>query len=179
MVLTDLREDMPIMTEEIFGPVVGVVPVADDQEALRIANASSYGLTGSVWSRNPQRAKKLARGINAGAVMINDHLMSHGMAETPWGGFGDSGLGRTHGELGFREMVKTQVIVDDILPGVKRDLWWQPYSERVYQGLMAIMECIGPGSPIKRLRKLPRLMGFFFRYWESGFTFNHEKHEPH
>ncbi|MDR0624597.1 MAG: aldehyde dehydrogenase family protein [Treponema sp.] len=164
LVLTNLTADMPVMNEEIFGPVVAVIPASDDGEALRIANASSYGLTGSVWSRSSRRARELARRINAGAVMINDHLMSHGLAETPWGGFGDSGLGRTHGELGFREMLKAQVIIDDILPGVKRNLWWQPYSEEIYRGIRAITEFL-TGTTGGRIRALPALIRIFFRYW--------------
>jgi succinate-semialdehyde dehydrogenase/glutarate-semialdehyde dehydrogenase len=109
----------------------------------------------------------MAARINAGAVMINDHLMSHGLAETPWGGFGASGLGKTHGEPGFREMLKMQVVVDDILPGVKRNLWWQPYSEAVFQGIRAITELLAGVSPGKRLRAIPRVLRIFFRYWEK------------
>jgi succinate-semialdehyde dehydrogenase/glutarate-semialdehyde dehydrogenase len=167
LVLTGVNETMPVMAEEIFGPVVAVVPVVDDEEALRIANGSSYGLTGSVWSRNHRRAKKLAARINAGAVMINDHLMSHGLAETPWGGFGDSGLGKTHGEIGFREMLKTQVVVDDLLPGAKRNLWWQPYSERTYQGIRAITDLLAGTTVGRRLKALPRVIKIVFRYWEK------------
>ncbi|MDR1278965.1 MAG: aldehyde dehydrogenase family protein [Treponema sp.] len=166
-VLTNLDLSMPIMSEEIFGPVVGVYPVADDREAIRIANASPYGLTSSVWSRNRRLARRIAAGINAGAVMINDHLMSHGLAETPWGGFGDSGLGRTHGELGFREMLKVKVVVDDILPGVKRDIWWQPYSAKVYRGLMAIVDLLGGSSLSRRLRAIPGVLKIFLRYWKK------------
>jgi succinate-semialdehyde dehydrogenase/glutarate-semialdehyde dehydrogenase len=92
--------------------------------------------------------------------------MSHGLAETPWGGFGDSGFGRTHGEAGFREMLKTTVIVDDILPGVRRNLWWQPYSAKVYRGIRAIAEVLG-GRPAKRLGALPGVLRIFFRYWEK------------
>jgi succinate-semialdehyde dehydrogenase/glutarate-semialdehyde dehydrogenase len=166
LVLTGLTADMPAMAEEIFGPVLALIPAADDEEALKIANASSYGLTGSVWSRSPRRARELARRINAGAVMINDHLMSHGLAETPWGGFGDSGLGRTHGELGFREMLKAQVIIDDVLPGVKRNLFWHPYSERVYRGIRAAVEFLA-GTPGSRIRAIPAVLKIFFRYWEK------------
>ena len=167
MILTNVSPAMPIMAEEIFGPAVALVSVADDDEAVRIANASPYGLTGSVWSRSRSHAHSLARRINAGAVMINDHLMSHGLAETPWGGFGDSGLGRTHGENGFREMLKTQVVVDDILPGAKRDIWWQPYSEPVYRGIRAIA-CFLAGPSLKhRLRAMPGLIRIFFRYWKK------------
>jgi succinate-semialdehyde dehydrogenase/glutarate-semialdehyde dehydrogenase len=167
IVLTDVTDQMPVMTGEVFGPVVAVIPVEDDDEALKIANSSSYGLTGSVWSRNGRRARRLAAGINAGAVMINDHLMSHGLAETPWGGFGDSGLGRTHGFQGFREMLKAQVIVNDILPAVKRDLFWQPYSEKVYRGIRDITSFLaGPGLS-SRLKAVPGVLGIFFRYWKK------------
>jgi succinate-semialdehyde dehydrogenase/glutarate-semialdehyde dehydrogenase len=157
---------MPIMREEIFGPVFAVSPVKDDEEALRIANSSAYGLTGSVWSRNRRTARLLAARMDAGAVMVNDHLMSHGLAETPWGGFGDSGLGRTHGEVGFREMLRAQVVVDDFLPAVKRNLWWQPYSEKVYGGIRAIVELLTGGLPSK-IKALPGVLRIFFRYWEK------------
>jgi succinate-semialdehyde dehydrogenase/glutarate-semialdehyde dehydrogenase len=166
MILTDVTDDMPIMREEIFGPVFAIVPVNDDEEALRIANSSAYGLTGSVWSRDRHAARLLAARVNAGAVMVNDHLMSHGLAETPWGGFGDSGLGKTHGEFGFREMLKAQVVVDDFLPAVKRNLWWQPYSERVYAGIRAIVELL-TGGFLSKIKALPSVLRIFFRYWEK------------
>jgi succinate-semialdehyde dehydrogenase/glutarate-semialdehyde dehydrogenase len=167
IVLTGVTDEMPIMNGEIFGPVVALIPCENDDEALRIANSSSYGLTGSVWSRSGSRAKRLAAGINAGAVMINDHLMSHGLAETPWGGFGDSGLGRTHGFQGFREMLKAQVVVNDILPGVKRNLFWHPYSEKVYRGIRDITTFLaGPGLR-RRLKAVPGVLGIFFRYWKN------------
>ncbi|MDR2052139.1 MAG: aldehyde dehydrogenase family protein [Treponema sp.] len=166
-VLTGVTVAMPVMNAEIFGPVVAALPFRDDAEALSLANASSYGLTGSVWSRNSRRAKRLAAGINAGAVMINDHLMSHGLAETPWGGFGDSGIGRTHGELGFREMLKVQVVVNDILPLVKRDLFWHPYTEKVYRGIRAIAGLLGGQTLASRLKALPGVLRIFFRYWEK------------
>ncbi|MDR2049279.1 MAG: aldehyde dehydrogenase family protein, partial [Treponema sp.] len=162
VVLTGVKPSMPVMKDEVFGPVVAVLPAGDDEEALAIANASPYGLSGSVWSKNRRRARSLAARINAGAVMVNDHLMSHGLAETPGGGFGASGLGRTHGENGFMEMLKTQVVVDDTLPGVKRDLFWQPYSEKVFFGIKAIAE-FASGGIGKKIRAVPALLGIFFR----------------
>jgi succinate-semialdehyde dehydrogenase/glutarate-semialdehyde dehydrogenase len=168
VVLTGVTPGMPVMTDEIFGPVVCVCPVEDDEEAVRIANASSYSLTASVWSRNRRQARRIAVQINAGAVMINDHLMSHGLAETPWGGFGDSGLGRTHGENGFAEMVKTTVIVDDVLPGVKRDIFWHPYSEKTYRGIRDIARFAAPSPFFDKIRSLPGLVKIFFRYWDSA-----------
>ncbi|MDL2269487.1 aldehyde dehydrogenase family protein [Desulfosarcina sp. OttesenSCG-928-A07] len=167
MVLTEVTETMPVMAEEVFGPVVALMKVENDEEALRIANACPYALTGSVWSKDRRQARKLAARINAGAVMINDHLMSHGLAETPWGGFGDSGFGRTHGKDGFREMLKTKVVVDEILPGIKRNLWWQPYSENVYQGIRSIFDLAAGTSFFCRLKAIPGVIKIFFRYWKG------------
>jgi succinate-semialdehyde dehydrogenase/glutarate-semialdehyde dehydrogenase len=167
VVLTEVTPDMPVMRDEVFGPVLAVLAVDDDEEALQIANASPLGLTGSVWSRNHREARALALRIHAGALMVNDHLMSHGLAETPWGGFGDSGIGRTHGEPGLAETVRLQVVVDDLLPGATKNIWWHPYSERVYRGLKGLIQLLyGPGLA-NRLRAIPKVLGIFFRYWEK------------
>jgi succinate-semialdehyde dehydrogenase/glutarate-semialdehyde dehydrogenase len=167
VILSEVTADMPVMNEEIFGPVIAVMPVEDDEEALRIANSSAYGLSASVWSRNRREGRRIAERINAGAVMVNDHLMSHGLAETPWGGFGYSGLGRTHGAPGFAEMLKAKVIIDDCLPGVKKDIFWHPYSASVYRGFRSLTAFVaGPGLGI-RLKNLPPLLKVFFRYWEK------------
>jgi succinate-semialdehyde dehydrogenase/glutarate-semialdehyde dehydrogenase len=167
VVLVNVSADMPVMRDEIFGPVVAVILAEDDEDALRIANESAYGLSGSVWSRRRRHALRLAARVNAGAVLVNDHLMSHGLAETPWGGFGASGLGRTHGEAGFREMLKARVIVNDTLPAAKRGIWWQPYSEKVYRGLRAIAS-LAAGPLRERIKALPGVLGIFPRYWQSA-----------
>jgi succinate-semialdehyde dehydrogenase/glutarate-semialdehyde dehydrogenase len=140
MVLTNVTHDMLTMREETFGPIIAVMKVQDMEEAIRLANDSSLGLSASVWSKNNARAEKIARRIECGAVNINDHLMSHGLAETPWGGFKMSSIGRTHGEIGFDEMTQPQVIVKDILPGVRKDLWWPPNSESVFCGIKGITD---------------------------------------
>jgi succinate-semialdehyde dehydrogenase/glutarate-semialdehyde dehydrogenase len=130
---------MQIMNEETFGPVVCVMKVNSIDEAIELANDSDMGLTASVWTGNNKHAIEISNRIKAGVVNINDHLMSHGLAETPWGGFKNSGKGRSHGKFGFEEMTETQVVVRDILPFVKKDLWWHPYSAGLYEGLRGML----------------------------------------
>ena len=83
------------LTEEIFGPVVAVVPFEDEDDAVRIANEGEYGLSGSIWTRDVGRALRVSRGIEAGNLSVNSH--SSVRYSTPFGGFKQSGLGR---ELG-------------------------------------------------------------------------------
>jgi acyl-CoA reductase-like NAD-dependent aldehyde dehydrogenase len=142
MVLTGVDHSMLLMREETFGPVVGVMKVASMDEAIALANDSAYGLTGSVWSRHTGTARRLAERIEAGTVMINDHLISHGLAETPWGGFKQSSLGRTHGAIGFAEMTQPQCIITDVMPGLRRNLWWHPHGRQVYDTMTSILRML-------------------------------------
>lgn len=163
MVLTEVDHSMRVMREETFGPVVGVMRVASMEEAVRLANDSNLGLTASVWSRDRGRAEELARLVQAGVVMINDHLMSHGLAETPWGGFKESGIGRTHGRIGFEEMTRPQCIVHDYMPAVKKNMWWHPHGPEVYRGLRGILDALYTRQADRRFRGLVRLLQLFGR----------------
>ena len=157
-VLVKVDHTMRIMKEETFGPVVAVMRVESMDRAVELANDSSMGLTGSVWSRDRRQAEGLAHRIRAGVVMINDHLMGHGLAEVPWGGVsGESGLGRTHGELGFDEVTVPQCIVRDTLPLARRDLWWHPYGAQVYEGMHGILDLLYARQPARRLSGLGRV----------------------
>jgi acyl-CoA reductase-like NAD-dependent aldehyde dehydrogenase len=138
-VMVDVNHEMLLMKEETFGPVVGVMKFRNYEEAIALANDSYLGLTASVWSRNTAQAERVGRRLQAGAVTVNDHLMSHGLAETPWGGFKLSGLGRTHGEIGFDEMSQKQVLVKESFFFMKRNLWWHPYNEKLYKGLNGLI----------------------------------------
>lgn len=139
VVLSEVNHDMLVMKEETFGPILPVMRVDDMNEALALANDSKQGLTASVWSRNRSYAAKLACSLKAGVIMINDHLMSHGMAETPWGGFKNSGDGsRTHGRWGFEEMTQGQVIIQDYFPFARQNMWWPPYSHKLYRTLLQL-----------------------------------------
>ncbi len=168
MVLTDVTHEMDIMREETFGPVLGVMKFSDEKEALQLANNSNLGLSASVWSRDRAKARRLAKEIRAGAVNINDHLMSHAMAETPWGGFKQSGIGRMHGKHGFMEMTRTQVIVDDYLGRLNNDLWWPPYDRKAYQGIKGALNLLYGEGLINRMVSLLHLLKIVPRLFAGG-----------
>lgn len=141
-VLANVDHTMALMREETFGPVLGVMRVDDMEQALRLANDCSLGLTASVWSNDTRAAVALGRCIHAGVITINDHLLTHGMAETPWGGFKESGIGRSHGELGFDEMTQPQVVTTELLPFARRNLFWHPYDAKLYEGLKGALHLL-------------------------------------
>eukprot|EP01095_Lingulamoeba_sp_RSL-Kostka_P016423 TRINITY_DN8037_c0_g1_i1.p1 TRINITY_DN8037_c0_g1~~TRINITY_DN8037_c0_g1_i1.p1 ORF type:complete len:459 (-),score=139.39 TRINITY_DN8037_c0_g1_i1:545-1921(-) len=94
--LVNVSHDMRVIREETFGPVVPVMKFDTIEEAIELANDSDFALTCSVWTENTKLGKKIAREVQSGAACVNDHLYTHGMANTPWGGPKLSGLGRTH-----------------------------------------------------------------------------------
>lgn len=167
IVLTGVDHTMQVMKDETFGPVVGVMPYDTIEEAVSMANDSYLGLTASVWSRNWGKGMKIARMLKAGAVTINDHLVSHGLAETPWGGFKQSSIGRTHGDVGFDEMTQPQVIVNDILPLVKKNFWWQPFNKNIYEGVKGVAYTLYGKGILLRIKGAFALLKVFPRTFSS------------
>ncbi|NJD21619.1 MAG: aldehyde dehydrogenase family protein [Melioribacter sp.] len=167
VVLTNVNHDMIVMRDETFGPVVGVMKFNNYDDAINLTNDSYLGLTGSVWTRNQNRGEKIAKQIKAGVVTINDHLVSHGLAETPWGGFKESGIGRTHGEMGFDEMTQPLTIVKDILPFVKKNLWWHPYNKNLYYGLKGLIDLLYSNKLSKRISGLGNLSKIVLRIFRK------------
>jgi betaine-aldehyde dehydrogenase len=98
---------MTIAQEEIFGPVVAVIPYSGEDEAVAIANDSPYGLSGSVWSGDAERAARVARRLRTGNVGVNQFMLDIG---GPFGGFKHSGLGREYGLEGIDEYVELQQV---------------------------------------------------------------------
>ena len=166
-VLTGVDHRMELMREETFGPVLGVMKVADMEQALVLANDSSLGLTGSVWSSNTREAVALGRRIHAGVITINDHLLTHGMAETPWGGVKESGIGRSHGELGFDEMTQPQVVTTELLHFAKRNLFWHRYDAKLYEGLKGALDLLHGRGFGRRLRGFLRFVGLLPRMFRD------------
>ena len=134
-VLAGVTDDMRIMSEEIFGPVVPIITVANEEEAIAKANDSNFGLGASVWTKDRAKGERMARRIESGMVWINDHSYTHAALQCSWGGVKDSGLGRSHSKFGFYECVEVKLVAWE--PGLTRDLWWQPYDETLGKALKA------------------------------------------
>jgi len=117
-----------IAQEEIFGPVLSVIRYQEPDDALRMANESVYGLAGGVWSRDPERALAVARGLRAGTVWINEwHLLSE---RAPFGGYKQSGIGREFGSIGMKEYTETKHIhIDQALTREKKP-WYDVVVRR-------------------------------------------------
>ncbi len=126
-VLAGVTHEMRIMREETFGPVLPIMAFEQDDEAVRLANDSEYGLAASIWTRDHKRGERLARRIHAGTVMVNDVISCFGISEAPHGGVKASGIGRTHGRFGLEEMVRAKYVDTDLMPGMKK-VWWHRYG---------------------------------------------------
>jgi succinate-semialdehyde dehydrogenase/glutarate-semialdehyde dehydrogenase len=132
-VLTGVTHEMRIMREEIFGPVLPIVIVDSEDEAVTLANDCQFGLGASVWTCDRSKGERFAREIEAGMVWINDHMFSHGACQCSWGGVKESGLGRTHSKFGLYECVNVKLRVWE--PSRIRDPWWHPYDETLGRAL--------------------------------------------
>ena len=158
--VTGVDHTMELMREETFGPVVPVMKFKTLEEAIELANDSTMALTSSIWTRNVPLGKQIASRLESGVTTVNDHLYTHGQSETPWGGWKDSGLGRTHSALGFDEMTQPKLVNWDILPA-KRNIWWYPFDRPTYDGMLAALRVNFPKSVSGFLRDasaLSRLM---------------------
>lgn len=154
MVLTDVREDMSIMSEETFGPVLPIIAVNGEDEAVSMANESRYGLNASVWSENKEQARRVASRLQSGAVLINDVLVTVANNYLPFGGQKESGLGRYHGENGIRMFCHEKAVMEDL--GYKKsEIQWYPYEGK-YESFRNLL--------VSNFKKSPSLGGVLKEY---------------
>lgn len=160
-VLADVTQEMTVMREETFGPVLPVMTFRTEEEAIRLANDSRFGLTASVWTKNVARGRRIASRIEAGTVMVNEVLYTHGLAQTPWGGMKQSGLGRTHGRLGLLELVTPQHIHVNRISRV-RDLWWFKYTPQTVNLFRGFARRFASGSVLQTSLLVPQMIRRLF-----------------
>ena len=142
-VLVDVRDDMDVMREETFGPVLGITTFESEDEAIQRANDSPFGLSAYVFSENKRHAERVARSLEAGSVLVNDVVVSYGAPETPWGGIKQSGIGRVHwGPQGIREYCQPRHIMVERFRLTPSELWWYPYRPGAYGRFLRLMRLL-------------------------------------
>jgi acyl-CoA reductase-like NAD-dependent aldehyde dehydrogenase len=139
-------DETPLMRDETFGPVLPIAVVDGEEEAVRRTNASRYGLTASIWTRDYKKGAAMARRLRAGVVCINNHGFTGAIPAAPWSGFGETGWGITGSPLALATLTRPRFVLVD-RSRAKRELWWFPYTpalERIALS-MATLRCSSRG----------------------------------
>jgi acyl-CoA reductase-like NAD-dependent aldehyde dehydrogenase len=150
-VIAGVDHTMAIMRDETFGPVLPIMAFDSEDEAVKLANDSEFGLAASIWTRDRARGEALACRIQAGMVMVNDCVSGFAICEAPHGGIKSSGIGRTHGLLGLEEMVRVKYVDSDLLPRMSK-VWWYGYSQAFSEQMRGFVDFLFAGRWDTRLK---------------------------
>lgn len=138
-VLADVDTSMKVMWEETFGPILPIVRVRDEEEAVRLVNVNPFGLGASVWTEDRERGERLGERLRAGVVSVNDVLSHYAVPGLPLGGSGESGFGRRRGVAGLEELTRTRSVVVH-RTGLSKELWWYPYGNKGLRLIQVLLE---------------------------------------
>jgi acyl-CoA reductase-like NAD-dependent aldehyde dehydrogenase len=154
VVLTGVTPQMRVWREESFGPLLAVVPFVDEDEAVRLANDSDYGLNASVWTSDLARGARVARRLVVGSCAVNDVVKNIGNPHTPFGGTKASGFGRTHGPEGLRAFTRPLALMTND-GRARRERNWFPYGPEVYAAVRALLDTVyGDGGALRKARSV-------------------------
>ncbi len=152
-VLANVDHSMKIMTEETFGPVLPIMRVKDEHEALRLANDSIYGLNASVWTKDKAKGERLAAQVEVGMTCVNDVLVGFAVTDAPSGGLKESGIGKRHGAPGIRRFCHEKVIITDRF-GLKREMIWYPYTAQTERLMLRALNALFSNRLSQKLKAL-------------------------
>jgi acyl-CoA reductase-like NAD-dependent aldehyde dehydrogenase len=156
-------DESPLMRDETFGPVLPVALVDGVDAAIERANASRYGLTASLWTRDRKRARLLARKLRAGVVTINNHAFTGALPNAPWSGHGETGWGITGSPLALETLTRPRFVLVD-RSRAKRELWWYPYTPALTAVALAMATLRnGAAGLVARVGALFALVGAMMR----------------
>ncbi len=156
-VISNADNSMRGMQEETFGPTLPIAVFKTEKEAVELANDTEFGLTASVWTKDLKKGKRIAEKILAGTVTVNEVLYTHGIGQTPWGGFKNSGYGRTHGLEGLMELVAPQHIHINRFT-ITPDVWWFGYSKNAIETFKMMARTFSSGSLLKSVKLAPQFI---------------------
>jgi len=140
-VVTDVTHDMDLMRKETFGPVLAVMKVKDEDEALALANDSDYGLNGNVWTTDTAKGIRIAERMETGGVCVNDMAMIYGIPEAPFGGVKSSGVGQVNGISGVRNYCHAKPITSD-RRGKGKIQGGYPYTQKGTDGMQKLIRLL-------------------------------------
>jgi acyl-CoA reductase-like NAD-dependent aldehyde dehydrogenase len=161
-------DDTPLMSDETFGPVLPIALVDDADEAIRRANASRYGLTASLWTKDRKKARILAKKLRAGVVTINNHGFTGALPNAPWSGHGETGWGITGSSFALDMLTRPRLVLLDRSRG-KRELWWYPYTPALRNVAVAMATLrSGTRGIFARIGALFRLIGAMLARGRGG-----------
>jgi len=158
--LINVNQKMEIMQEETFGPLLPMMMIDSDEEAIRLTNDSCYGLGASIWTRNVKKGVKMATKIQSGTITINDAVFTAALGEVPWGGYKQSGIGRVHSDIGLREFCQVKHINYEILP--LKPFWWFPYTKASYETALALAGVVAAPRLIDRAKSAVKFVRGYF-----------------
>ena len=136
VVLSGAGPEARIWREHAPGPILAVLEASSEADAIRLANASPFGLGASVWTQDRFKGQRIARELQAGMVWMNDHLVARTAPQVPWGGVKGSGFGRARGAVALRTCAEPKVVTWD--PSFGRPAWWFPYDETLVRAGRAV-----------------------------------------
>jgi len=148
-VVTEVNHAMDLMTQETFGPILAIQQVKDEEEAIRLANDSEYGLNGNVWTTDTRKGIRIAERIHTGAVCVNDMAMTYGVHEAPFGGRKSSGVGQVNGPKGLRGYCHEMPILAD-RRGRGKIQGGYPYTRKAEEGMQKFITLLWKKTPIGR-----------------------------
>ena len=147
-VITEVSNDMDIMRQETFGPVLCIQQVASEEQAIALANDSEFGLNGNVWTRDKDKGYRMAAAIDTGSCSVNDMAVSYGIPAAPFGGRKNSGLGQVNGKKGLRGYCHEMPIVIDRFGGKMQNAY--PYTAASARGMRKLMNFLWVKTPLGR-----------------------------
>jgi acyl-CoA reductase-like NAD-dependent aldehyde dehydrogenase len=167
VVLTDVTLDMKLMKDETFGPLLPVIPYDNIDEAIKIANSTTYGLSGAVFTSDMEEGRKIAARIKTGSVNINDALITFAAPALPFGGVKESGIGCYHSEVGLRAFTDIKSITE-YKGGTKKEFFHYPVMEGSLEGMADAMNFMYAQGASKKIKAFFKVMPFMLKMQNDG-----------